>query len=94
MDGIILVQSPLSRQWELEELACRVCGLSEKETEDFINEGTDLDELIYPKFSMGFTEFCSLAEALLKFTPKVQTAIEHQYIHAFVDGFTILLKEI
>ena len=81
------------RYWQIQELAAFACGLSEKEWEDMQNEDreSELDDLIYEEFGTGFDEFSKIAEALLMFTPKVQTFGDNT-IHAFVTDSRCILK--
>lgn len=84
------------RRWDLQELAAFACGLSEKQWEDMQNEyrESELDDLIDKKFHTGFDEFVKIAEALLMFTPQVQTAVTGKPCHAFVVDSRCILKSV
>ncbi|MUK94767.1 hypothetical protein GNP80_20360 [Aliivibrio fischeri] len=56
--------------FELEELCLYAGGKSEQEITDFIDDGEDIDVFCYETFNVEFEEFCKIAVALLKFTPR------------------------
>lgn len=73
------------RHWEIEELLCRASGMSSEEHETFVNENNDVDNLVYETFGLDFEQFSTVVEALLKFTPLVESPLTGKVRHAFVD---------
>ncbi len=71
--------------FEIQELAATICGLSEKQFEDIINEDeSKLDEILWEKFRVDFDEFGEIAKALLLLTPAVGSELTKKRYHAFV----------
>ena len=71
---------------ESQELAAYALGMTETQWEDMLDEEREdeLDGLIYDKFDTGLDGFTKIAEALIKFTPQVKTAIGGKVVNAFV----------
>lgn len=76
----------MSDYWETEELACYVLGKTEEETEAIIEEPGKVDELLMKRYDdqVDHELFHRIVEDLLPFTPKVQTALAKNFVHAFV----------
>lgn len=70
--------------WEIEELAYRAMGKSEKETEEQLENG-DIDEALYDKYDCSFEIYCDIVKDLIKFTPLVASPLTDTKFHAFVD---------
>ena len=73
---------------ELDELICYASGMSETETDLFINDGEEIEDLCYEKFNCDAITFAKIAVSLLEFTPQIKTAISGTTVNAFirVDG--------
>lgn len=74
----------MSIDWDIEELAYRVMGKSEDETETAINTG-DIDDAIFEKYEINFDQYCKIVKDLLPFTPQIKAGISGDIFHAFVD---------
>lgn len=74
----------MSIDWDIEELAYRAMGRSEKETDEAIND-EDIDQNIYNKYGTDFETYCKIVKDLIKFTPLVSSPISGKNFHAFVD---------
>lgn len=84
----------MSLDWDIEELACKMLGKTDEETEEIIESNRELDNLLYDKYDVGFATYAQIVEDLLPFTPVVNTAFGGRY-HAFVkDGVCIVKKEV
>jgi len=70
--------------WETEELACYVLGKTEEEYEAIAEEPGKIDDLLMEKYQIDHNTFHQLVVDLLPFTPKVQTALAKNLVHAFV----------
>lgn len=70
--------------WETEELACYVLGKTEAEANEIIDEPGKIDELLMDKYKIDHNTFHQIIKDLLPFTPKVQTALAENLVHAFV----------
>lgn len=83
----------MSLHWEIEELALRACGKTEQETENFINESNDIEDLLYEKYEVSFEQYCKIVEDLIPFTPVMETAVTNTKVQGFVDGNTFIVKK-
>jgi len=79
------------RYREIHELLACACELSEEEHEQLLNDD-DFEDLAFEKFGCDVDTFSKIAEALLKLTPKIETAITKDVINAFVSGNRIIIK--
>ena len=82
--------------WEAQELACVVLNLDYDKLVDE-GEADKIEEALYEKFEIGFDQFVSIASALLKLTPVVQSAIMGNNYHAFVnekEGIMIVKEKV
>ena len=75
---------------DAEELAMHVLGLDEDSA-----DGADFDALIYEKFEVSMEQFQKVAEALIRFTPTLETALTNTKWQGFVkDGFFIVKQPV
>lgn len=70
-------------EWEIDELACAVCGKNEEQTEQIINNG-GIDEMLYEKYEISDEQYYNIIEDLMPFLPLVQAAISGTRYHAFL----------
>ena len=70
--------------WEIEELAYRAMGKSEKETEEQLENG-NIDNALDEKYDCNFETYCDIVKDLIKFTPLVASPLTDTEFHAFVD---------
>lgn len=70
--------------WEIEELACKACGLSEEETDEAINNGT-IDDLLYDKYEICFEQYVKIVTDLIKFTLPAEAALTDETYQGFVN---------
>jgi len=75
---------------EVVELAAVVLG-KDAWADDF-DEG-DVDEALYEKFEVDIVQFWKIAEALIKFTPAVESAMTGKLHRGFVFDGTFIAKE-
>lgn len=80
------------RYWEIQELLACACGLSEEEYEKRVNDDDDFEDLCFENFGCDVDTFSKIAEALLKLTPKIETAITKKVINAFVHNDRIIIR--
>ncbi len=88
------------RIWDIQELAAIACGLTEDQYSELLNSGKAdemLDEMLNSKFGMDLEQFSNVAEALLKFTPVLQSPLSGDLHHVFgvsegSSGFRAILK--
>jgi len=73
----------MSLAWEVEELACVVCGKSEEETEQVLNDSL-VDDILYEKYEIDFETYYEIVKDLLPLTPVITTALTETRYHAFV----------
>ena len=81
----------MSIEWEIEELACMVCGKSEEETEQAINDGTT-DEILFERYGVDFETYTKIVKDLLVFTPIVKTVLTETDYHAFVAENRMIVR--
>ncbi len=74
----------MASYWDYQELAGAALGLTEEQTENIINDNEDFDTPLMEKFGIDFEQFMSVAEALLKLTPTIKSAITKDVHNAFV----------
>ncbi|WP_095210355.1 hypothetical protein [Endozoicomonas ascidiicola] len=74
----------MSMHWDIEELAYRAMGKTEKEAEKAINAG-DIDEALYEKYEISFDQYSQIVKDLLPFTPQIKGGLTGNLFHAFVD---------
>jgi hypothetical protein len=72
-------------EWEIDELVGVVCGKSEDETDQAINDG-HLDIMIEEKYGVSLDQYYEIVKDLMPFTPIVKTALTEDKYHAFVGG--------
>lgn len=81
---------------DLEMLAGAALGWSEEDTEEFINNDGDFDAPLYEKFNIELDEFGKIADALIMFTPILESPLTKNKHHAFVrhvkGGFIAIAK--
>jgi len=83
----------MSIDWEIEELACTVCGKTEEEKDEIINN-SEVDDILFDKYEIDFDTYSKIVQDLLPLTPIIKTAITGTLYHAFVkDNFIIVRKE-
>jgi hypothetical protein len=70
-------------EMEFENLAALMLGGSQEKADKIIEE-YQLDELLMEKYGLDFNTWMRISADLLPFTPKVQTAIAKNVVHAFV----------
>ena len=77
----------MSNYYEIQELALYAMGKTEEEV-NHILDNEDPDDYIYDYFNVSYSEFSHIVEALLPFTPVIQSALTKTLSHAFVrkDG--------
>jgi hypothetical protein len=75
----------MSMEWDIEELAYRAMGKTDKQAEEAINDG-DIDQAIFDKYEISFEQYCSIVKDLLLFTPVIEAGISGDLFHAFVDA--------
>ena len=70
--------------YEVQELACAICGL---DYDTLVDEGREdeIEDALYEKFGISIEQFSAVAEALLPFTPVVEAGISGTLYHAFVN---------
>lgn len=81
---------------EIEELICAMCGLTEDETEEAINENKVVD-ILYENFNVDIEDFENIVNRLIDFTPIVTSSLGGRTFKAFVtedDRRMIMRKEI
>jgi len=71
--------------YDVEELAYRAMGKTEKEAEELMENG-DIDEFVYGEYGCDFETYCLIVRDLLPFTPVVTAALTGSKFHAFVDA--------
>ncbi|EJL6420001.1 TPA: hypothetical protein SLZ57_003512 [Vibrio cholerae] len=69
---------------DIEMLAGAALGLTEEQTENIINDDEDFDSPLLEKFGVDLEQFGDIAQALLPFTPTVQSGLSGVVYHAFV----------
>ena len=74
----------MSIEWEIDELACKVCGKTEDEAEQIINDA-EVDNMLYEKYEISAEQYYEIVKDLLPYTPIVQTALTSAKYHAFID---------
>ncbi len=82
----------MSIDWDIEELAGYVLGLSEEKREEMVNESS-ADELLYEKFEIDLEKFTEIVKALLPYTPAVKSAFADKKYNAFVTGNVCIVKQ-
>lgn len=70
-------------EWEVEELACIVCGKNGDEADEALNND-DAERLIYEKYGIDLNVYVEIIKDLLPFTPMVQSESKKEIYHAFV----------
>lgn len=84
------------RHWEIEELLATAVGMSEKEYEQFTNNGEDIEDLCIKHFDVSIEEFAKIAEALVLLTIPLKSAIGETISHVFAVkdklGYRAILK--
>lgn len=79
--------------FEVQELACYVCGLTEKQTDELLNkDDRSEEELLFDRYGIDFEQFYNIVSDLIKFTPVVQTALSGMKVQAFVRGNVTLAR--
>ena len=74
-------------EYDVEELAYRAIGKTEKETEEALNrEDGAIDELLYEKYECTFDSYIKIVEDLLKFTMPITSPLTQEEFYAFVDN--------
>lgn len=73
------------RYWQVQELLCFASGMNSEEADDFCNNDGDYDLLSFNAFGVDFEQFEQIAEALLNFTPLVESPISGDVYHCFAD---------
>ena len=73
--------------YELLELAEAVLDLPEGSDDDVI------EDAMYKKFETGLDQFGAIAEALVKFTPTVRTAVTDTPCQGFVKDDCFIVQE-
>ena len=70
--------------YEILELACAILGLN---FDELVDEGreNEIEEALYKKFGIDMEQFCNIVDALLPFTPIVESAFLGQKYHAFIN---------
>lgn len=81
----------MSIEWDIEELACKVCGKSEEETDQIINDGS-IDDLLVDKYEISFELYCQIIKDLLPFTVPVKTSFGNVF-RGFVEDGRLIVKE-
>ena len=76
---------------DFDELACLVCGKTEDEADDIINND-GVDDLLFNKYEISQDQFCEIVTDLLKFTPLVQAGLSGKVYHAFVTDNRMIVK--
>lgn len=76
--------------FEATELAARLVGV-DPEANDFDED--DMEQKLYDKYGVDLEEFQKLAEALLKFTPPVETAITGTVVQGYIFDSCFITKE-
>ncbi|MEJ5030068.1 hypothetical protein [Comamonas sp. MYb69] len=76
--------------FEALELACRVVGV-DPDASDL--DERDVEDKIYEKFEVSMEGFQKIAEALLKFTPPVQTAITESWVQGYIHDQCFITKQ-
>lgn len=73
--------------FEVQELACYVCGLNEEQTDEILNkdDGSE-EELLFDRYGVDFEQFYNIVNDLIKFTPVIKTVLSGLKAHAFVKG--------
>lgn len=88
--------SNYTEHYEIEELACLVCGKSEEETNEIISN-YDVDNMIYNKYDIDIDTYINIVQDLLPFTSPVETALTKEKYHAFInlkEGTIIVRRKI
>jgi len=73
----------LGKELDIEDLFYHILGKTEEEVEDLLNEG-DIEEEVFQKYNINFTQYCNIVIDLLPFTVPFLGLDKNQY-HAFVD---------
>ena len=73
-------------RWESDELACKICGKTEDEINDIINNDK-VDDMLMERYDdqIDSNLFYRIVEDLLPLTPIVETALTGDKYHAFID---------
>lgn len=77
--------------FDYEELFCAMFGITDED-----RDAPDFDIFLEcdERFMVDFEAFCSIAKALLAFTPVAQSPLTKAYYHAFiVQGIAYLKQE-
>jgi len=77
--------------FEIEELACLVCGKRGEDVDKTIDDGS-INGLLDEKYGVNFETYLSIVQDLLPFTPIVQTAIDKRNYHAFVFDNCMIVR--
>jgi hypothetical protein len=78
--------------WEVEELACYICGKSEDEIDEIINDGS-INEILYEKYEIDFEQFYKIVDDLIKFTLPIKTELANIKVRGFVKDDNFIVKE-
>lgn len=70
-------------EWEIDELACAVCGKNEAQAEQIIND-SEIDKMLYEKYEISDEQYYNIIKDLMPFLPLVQAGISGNTYHAFV----------
>ena len=70
--------------WNYEELACCLCGLDYDQVCDEGDEWETITDALEKKFGVDFDTFVVIADALIDYTPVVNTALTDTPVHGFV----------
>ena len=81
--------------YEIQELACAVCGL---DYDTLVDEGREdeIENTLYEKLNVDIEQFGDVVKALLPFTPCVKAGLSGTIYHAFVnekEGIMIIKQE-
>lgn len=73
--------------FEVRELACYACGLSERQTDDILNkaDGSE-EEMLIKAYGVDIEQYSRIVTDLIKFTPLTKAALGDSKMHAFVRG--------
>jgi len=82
----------MSIEWEIEELACVVCGKTEEETEQIVNDSV-ADDMLNEKYGVDLETYCAIVKDLLRYTPTVKSAFLGKDYHAFVKKDYMIVKQ-
>lgn len=77
--------------WDIEELACLACGLTEEQKDEAIND-SEVDDVLFKKYEVDFQTYAKIVKDLVKFTPVITTAISGSLVQGFVNGNCMVVK--